>query len=289
MIRKGKVRASAMEDSSNGKLEETREVESVNERKDVAVEDVGDSPKLVQIESVKNLEINDENSEPASKRAISILEEIVESAEKVLDGDDSSSSSSSEEETDVPAEEAGDDQVEKKEALVSLSNDLSEEVPVNDDETEEVDGSSPVETEEKTVSSLVEDDVVADLASKGVEETKFQSSNQKNDSSDEAVVTCAVSKGSEEEIKSPFVEQKIDEANSALAEEVSKGIEENNNKTGESSQAVHEAASGNVGQHPEIPENAENPSVVAVTRASLERTSWKSCCGLLEVLRRSDR
>lgn len=246
MIRKGKVRASAMEGSSNGKVEETREVESVNEHKDVAVEDVGDSSKLVQIESVKNLEINDENSEPASKRVISILEEIVESAEKVLDGDDSSSSSSSEEETEV-------------------------------------------ETEEKTLTSLVEDDVVADLVSKGVEETKFQSSNQKNDSSDEAVVTYAVSKGSEGEIESPFVEQKIDEANSALAEEVSKGIEENNNKTGESSQPVFEAASGNVDHHPEIPENAENPSVVAVTRASLEPTSWKSCCGLFQVLRRSDR
>lgn len=258
MIRKGKVRASAMEDSSNGKVEETREVKSVNEHKDVAVEDVGDSSKLVQIESVKNLEMNDENSEPAGKRVISILEEIVESAEKVLDGDDSSSSSSSEEETEVPAEEAGDDQVEKKEALASLSNDLSEEVPVNDNETEEIDGSSTVETEEKRLTCLVEDDV-ADLVSKGVEETKFQSSNQKNDSSDEAVVTCAVSKGSEEEVESPFVEQKIDEANSALAEEVSKGIEENNNKTGESSQPVYEAASGNVDRHPEIPDNAENP------------------------------
>lgn len=270
------MRVSAMEDSSNGKVEETREVQSVDECKDVVVEDVEDSSKLIGVESLKVLEINGENhSEPASKRSISIIEQIIESAEKLVDSNDSSSSSSSsgEEENKVPDHEEVPDQVEEKEAVVCLSQQALVE-----NEKEEIDGSSPAETEENTLtSSSVENDVVADFMSKGIEETKLQSSYENNDFYDEDI-TC--------------VDQK-DEANSA-SEEVSEGIdgpklpilEENN--TGQSSQAASEAASGNA-CNPEIAENRENPSAVPVTRSSLQATSWTSCCGLFEVLRRSDR
>ena len=175
-----------MENSSNGKVEETREVQSQDKYKEVVVEDVGESK--LEVESVKIVEIDDDDDSE------SIFEKIVDSAEKVLDGDDSSSSPQVEED--------------------SGKDDSRQFVG------EEIEGSSLAAVEEKALPSLVENDgippVVEGLVSKGVE-----------------VITCVVS-GESEETGLPIPDHKNEATNSALTEEVhSKGIDENPGESSE--------------------------------------------------------
>ncbi|PON69437.1 hypothetical protein PanWU01x14_088780 [Parasponia andersonii] len=253
-FQKGKLRISAMEDSSNGKVEETPEVRPRDEHKEVVVEDGGESK--LEVESVKNVEIDDDDdSESANKREISILDKIVESAEKIIDGDDSSSSSNRSDDEKEEEFKEKSPQVDED----SGKDDLKQEVG------EGIDEPSPAGIEEKTVASLVEEDLV----SKGNE-----------------VVNPEVSEGSE--VKGMLIPDQKNEKNSpALTEEqLSKGTEEN---PGESSKAADEASNANA-QSPDIPENRTNPSdAVSVTGGSPQPTSWTSCCGLFEVLRRSER
>ncbi|PON90678.1 hypothetical protein TorRG33x02_135350 [Trema orientale] len=243
-FQEGKLRVSAMEDSSNGKVEETPEVRSRDEHKEVVVEDGGESK--LEVESVKSVEIDDDDDESANKREISILDKIVESAEKIIDGDDSSSSSNGSD--DEKEEEFREKSPQAEED--SGKDDLKREVG------EEIDESYPAGIEEKTVSKG--NDVVNPEVSEGSEEKGLLIPDPKNETNDPALTE----------------------------EQVSKGTEEN---PGESSKAADEASNENV-QSPDIPENRTNPSDVApVTGDSLQPTSWRSCCGLFEVLRRSER
>lgn len=94
-----------MEESSNGKLEETHkdELQAEEKGKDVFVEDVGDFNPVG--ESGKDIDIADISEYP-NKRDIKI-EDFSESADKTFDVKDSSSSSSnSDEEKDQTAEES---------------------------------------------------------------------------------------------------------------------------------------------------------------------------------------
>ncbi|KAL5582592.1 hypothetical protein UlMin_015034 [Ulmus minor] len=258
-----------MEDSSNGKLEEAQ---SGEEHKEVVVEDVQN--KAIDI---------DDDSESANKRVISI-EDTSESAEKIQDGNGSSSSSSSSDEEEEPTAEKGPQIVEEETVsdIAADSIDVSEEVVENEKEKvfpslavseepplDESNGIPPVET------------------GKGID---VPSSSEKASSE---VVTCVVENAIEE--KGLSLSDEKNETNSSALEETKLPILEDN--TGEASDAAYIASSENVessnaGEEcgkPEIRENKVNPTIIPVTRRALQPTSWRSCCGLFEFLRRSDR
>ncbi|XP_062105765.1 uncharacterized protein LOC133817300 [Humulus lupulus] len=252
-FQEGGLRFSAMEDSSNGIVEETPEV----------IQSSQDEYKEVVVGDVKNVEIHneDDDSEPANKREISIFEQVIDKAEDFLDGDDHSSSSSSSSDDEIEAAEP-----EEKSPQVEESSENKDDL--KQVEEEEV-------AEENALTSLVEAEeipqVLDDLVSK-IE-----------------AVTSVVSGGSEEP-ELPLSDQKNETNNddsSAMAEQVidhSKGTEENpGESTEEAAPPACEASNEN------IPENTTDSPIEPLTSESLQPTSWRSCCGLFEVLRPSER
>ncbi|XP_050382816.1 altered inheritance of mitochondria protein 21-like [Argentina anserina] len=278
-----------MADSSNGKLEETPEVQEGE-----------------VVESVRDIAIDDYSLEHAKKAH----EEPAEAAEE------------------TPAVvESGEVVEEKEEDVVQVSVVETETSLVDDDvvepeveegkeeekqyvpSVEETDEPSPVV--EDIVSEEIEEKTLIDLVSNGVEESTLPSLSED--------ITNVVSKGVDE-TEVPCSEEKDDEVVLAVADVVSKGIEEvqlpvvEEISTGESSGPDYKVTGENVDEDflkpsPEvlapppvestdagegyadrdISETAEKPSIVSVTRAPLQPTSWRSCCGLFEALRRSDR
>ncbi|KAL9419993.1 hypothetical protein AB3S75_037708 [Citrus x aurantiifolia] len=49
------------------------------------------------------------------------------------------------------------------------------------------------------------------------------------------------------------------------------------------------ANAGSADNEPEIPASTENQPVTPLSQRSIQPTSWRSCCGLLQILHRSDR
>lgn len=191
-----------MEETSNGKLEETREVQSQAEAKEVYIQDVGDSKPVD--ESERDVDIAD-NSEPANERDIKVEDSSVP-ADKSVDGkDDSSSKSSSSDEEAEPAEKSPHQVVEEKEVLASVIDSVVDQPPVDLDEkrlpsADETGESSPPATDlpskeindNKTLPPFEESNeippAVKDLAS----EASFDNNNESSE-----VVTDALSKGNE--------------------------------------------------------------------------------------------
>lgn len=179
-----------MEGTSNGKLEETREVQLQDEYKEVHIQDVGDSKPVNEFS--RNIDIAD-NSEPANKREIKV-EDFSEPADKSIDGkdDSGSSTSSSDEETD-PAEKSPYKVVEEKEVINSVdqppadleySKERNEKLWPSMGETGESSSSatdfSSKEINDKTLSPFDESNgfppAVTDLASKASIENDNESS-----------------------------------------------------------------------------------------------------------------
>ncbi|VVA28610.1 PREDICTED: histone H3 v1 isoform [Prunus dulcis] len=275
-----------MADSSNGKLEETLKVQPDDEVK--------------VVESVTDIAIDDYSA----------------AGKKTHDGDDSSSSSSSsDEETEAgekSAKVADSGEVEETkevsvvvvETVESLSNHLDQGVvddleAVKEEEEKvlaSVDGtneSSPAITdlvseqiEEKTLTYLDESNGVSlaetDLVSKEVEEPALPSLSEHDepapvitDVEEKSEVVDVVSKRIEETIGESSSENVVDGSSKPSPDQVPPPLES--------------ADAGEEYGKPVIPESTGNPSIVSVTGRPLQPTSWKSCCGLFEVLHRSNR
>ncbi|CAN6701564.1 unnamed protein product [Malus baccata var. baccata] len=297
-----------MADSANGKLEGDENVQPG---------DVGDSKPVV--ESVRDVAIDD-GSEPAKETR----EDDADGS-----GSSSSFSSSSSDEEAESAQVADDSGkvVEEKteevdisvaETVKSVSNHLDQGGVVEETKAEEVveeekvvatldetDESSPAITEE--VSKQVEEKILSyveesngvspvetGLVSEEVEESTLPL-GKKEDCA--PVITYVESKGTEE----AYVESKPVPA--AVADVVSKGTEEikkpvSEKQTGESSGTAYKeevpvVESADAGQDygkAVIPESSGNPFTVSGAGRPLHPTSWRSCCGLFEILHpRSDR
>ncbi|ONI17658.1 hypothetical protein PRUPE_3G172400 [Prunus persica] len=275
-----------MADSSNGNLEETLKVQPDDEVK--------------VVESVTDIVIDDYSA----------------AGKKTHDGDDSgSSSSSSDEETEAgekSAKVADSGEVEETkevsvvvvETVESLSNHLDQGVvddleAVKEEEEKvlvSVDGtyeSSPAITdlvseqiEEKTLTYLDESNGVSlaetDLVSKEVEEPALPSLSEHDepapvitDVEEKSEVVDVVSKGIEETIGESSSENVVDGSSKPSPDQVPPPLES--------------ADAGEEYGKPVIPESTGNPPIVSVTGRPLQPTSWKSCCGLFEVLHRSNR
>ncbi|BFG25623.1 hypothetical protein CerSpe_118970 [Prunus speciosa] len=287
-----------MADSSNGNLEETLKVQPDDEVK--------------VVESVTDIAIDDYSA----------------AGKKTHDSDDSSSSSSSsDEETEAgekSAKVADSGEVEETkevsvvvvETVESLSNHLDQGVvddleAVKEEEEKALasvngtDESSAAITdlvseqiEEKILTYLDESNGVSlaetDLVSKEVEEPAFPSLSEHDepapvitDVEEKSEVVDVVSNGIEE-TKIPVLEETIGESSyKASSENVDDGSSKRS--PDQVPPPVESADAGEEYGKPEIPESTGNPSIVSVTGRPLQPTSWKSCCGLFEVLHRSNR
>lgn len=221
-----------MEGTSNGKLEETREVQLQDEDKEMYIQDVGDSKPMDEF--ARDIDIAD-NSEPANKRGVKV-EDFSEPADKSTDGKETE-----------PAEKSPHQVAEEKEVLdlvidsvdqppvdLEYSKERNEKLLPSVDETGE---SSPSatdfpskETNEKTLTPFDESNgfspVVTDLASEA---------SVKNDNESSPVVAQVLPKGYE------GTESQAGEEN-----------------TGESSFESHRETGGGECDKPEIPESTVN-------------------------------
>ncbi|PRQ52067.1 hypothetical protein RchiOBHm_Chr2g0151471 [Rosa chinensis] len=270
-----------MADSSNGKLEETRKVqegEVVESVRDIAIDDSS-------VEHAKKA--HEEPAEAAEESTVVVgLGEVVENKEE-----DVVPVSVVETETSVV-----DDVVEPEEKEKEEEKQYVPSVDETDGPSPVVENVVPEEIEEKTSTDLVSNGVeestlpslsedMTNALSKGIEETEVPCSDEKEE---EVVPTV--------EVKLPVVEEtSTGESSGADYMVTSESVDDDSSKQSKQSPEVpvsppvESIDAGEEYGKPEISETAENPSIVSVTRAPLQPTSWRSCCGLFEVLRRSDR
>ncbi|XP_059452358.1 uncharacterized protein LOC132182989 [Corylus avellana] len=284
-------------ESSDGNLEGTQKVELEGDeyKEEVVTQDVGEEVEAV-VESVSeivvdgNFESVDEVYSGLKSNGFDKEEVADEKSSEVVD------SGKVEEEKEVTA------------PLYHFNQGLEELV-------ENSIGLELKEKEEKTPLSSSKTNgissVVANEELKGIEETNFLSSDEINGSPE--VLENTVSKGIEETTL-PTVDENS-EVPVVVTDVVSRGIEEtkwpaSDASVGEPSGGVDGASKENVsdslqtlddapavdtsnageeGNKTEIPESTGNPHIISVSRRSMQPTSWRSCCGLFEVLRRSDR
>ncbi|GLT94030.1 hypothetical protein SLE2022_117930 [Rubroshorea leprosula] len=264
-----------MAETSNGKLEGTMEVEGHDEEKEVVLkEDLEDlKPGL---ESVKDITVNEDNSEP------------VNDADADVDAEDKSPQAVAEHVVSL-----SQDWTEEKKTSPSLngSDGVSHVVTdVAENGFEEKPGSSSVDS--VAVSAVVADEeikeqpsnetVAVDLVPMGVEETTSDETVAVNNKAPPA--PADISKGIEE-TEIPFLNDSIGES-SVPRDLESKEIGDNSLPTSADAFVVENRDTAQVGNKNEIPESTGNPPAISLARHPLQPTSWSSCCGLFEVLRR---
>ncbi|XVE86265.1 hypothetical protein DITRI_Ditri18aG0021500 [Diplodiscus trichospermus] len=320
-----------MEESSNGKREETLKVEAYDEEKEVVLEDSASSKP--DVEFVRDI-IADSNSMSVSETP---------------DGDDSSSSGSSSEKEPEPEErshhvenpetfeeekvvsDSGIESVEL-EPGVSLTQDIepsveksgvyevaeldAKEIEKNiSPSLDETDPDSPIltdmlinglkkETEQLSSAETARDPgFLADAESKGiVKETTLPSLDETDGSTfapavvsrgiEETTVSCLIDNA---EVPAAAVAQGITETkiqasdNNAGSSSGSPELEYKENVEdslqAENIPMVETRDTGELVNKPEVQESTGNQSIIK----SVRPTSWRSCCGLFEVLRRSER
>ncbi|KAI4306023.1 hypothetical protein L6164_029339 [Bauhinia variegata] len=299
-----------MEGSFNGTLEETQKVESQSEQdKEVTVETGGEASVTENPESLIEppKENDDENKEltdsvkveekegvsesvvePVESSTRDFTEQVEESVENPEGTDKVEFESKQEDVKDLPPQEDASGFSSTVEEVKELEDkDLPSSVEENElpavvaDEnlrgTEPVEPTEVLEKTEETQAPPLEDDsssslTASDIVSKVTEETTLLKSDDTK--------TEAISKGTEE----TATDVKIEE--SSVVHETSKG------NTNESSQPLanvpaDETTSATVKDKNEIPRSIENPTIESVNES--QHTGWRSCCGLLEVLRGGDR
>lgn len=286
-----------MAEASNGKVEENtlKEVaETGDERKDGAVEENGEHNYKAEVQSARGVSVIDGNSGEAmgTRR---------EKEAKDSSSSSSSSSSSDDEEEDdgekdekeekvIPLAEVEEIAVAQTDAAVSVEHvvavEAAAEVP------EKVDAAA-VEEEEETEAQIPSGETANGVVlAAGDEETAPVAV----DESDVAVLVAAAA--AEERAKEELVLAAEEEENArdslpAAADAAPK-------ERGEDSSLVQPPADapaiskGGVAAEDgadegEIPESTGSPPIISVSRRTVSPTSWRSCCGLFDVLRRSDR
>ncbi|KAM5580024.1 hypothetical protein ABKV19_009657 [Rosa sericea] len=276
-----------MADSSNGKLEETQKVQEGE-----------------VVESVRDIAVDDYSLEHAKKAHVEPAEAAEESPEVVA-----SEEVAEEKEEEVVPVAVVETETSVVDDVVEPEEKEKEEEKQYVPSVDETDGPSPVvedvvleETEEKTLTDLVSNGVeestlpslsedITNVVSRGIEETEVPCSDEKEEDVVPAVAD-AVSKGIEE-IKLPVVEEtSTGESSGADYKVTSESVDDDSSKPTPEVPVPPPVESTDAGEEygkREISETAENPSIVSVTRAPLQPTSWSSCCGLFDALRRSDR
>ncbi|KAI4308081.1 hypothetical protein L6164_031193 [Bauhinia variegata] len=299
-----------MEGSLNGTLEETQKVESQSEQdKEVEIKSSADSGGEVSVnENPESLIEQPKENEEESKELIDsetleekqevsesvvasigdFTEEVKESVEILVGSDKIESESKQEEVKDLPSQEEASGfsptlevakELEEKDFPSSLEkNELPTDVADESLGTEPIETNEVLEKTEETQAPSLEDNSgsslpLSDVVPMVTEETTLIVSDETNK-------TEAIPKGIEE----TATDVKIEE--SSVVHETSKET------TNESSQPVvnvpaDETTSVTVQDKTEIPRSMENPTTISVNER--QQAGWRSCCGLLEVLRGGDR
>ncbi|XVF14505.1 hypothetical protein REPUB_Repub09cG0066300 [Reevesia pubescens] len=279
-----------MEESSNGRLEETLKVEAHDEESEVALEDPAASKP--DVEFVRGI-ISDGN---------------LESVNKMPDGKDSSSSSSSSDEEAEPEERSpqlensenfeeekvvSDSVVESVEPGVSLTEELSLDI----EPSVEKSGDLSINGLKEDTEQLSYADITGNsaLLTKGNDkETTGTGLDETKSSKDVADVSClaknvgvpaaAVAQGiTETKIPDNDAGGSSGSPDLASKENVEVSLQAANVPIVETRDA------GELVNKPETSESTGNQPLISLTHRPAQPTSWKSCCGLFEVLRRSDR
>ncbi|KAG2717582.1 hypothetical protein I3843_03G183400 [Carya illinoinensis] len=271
-------------ESSNGELEETQKLELQAEEKKVVVQHVGDVEAVV--ESVREIVLDgdsklvDETSDGGDRglRSSSFDKEETlneKSSEVVYSGElEEETEVSSSVADSVPVVSLSKDFIQGVEELVENSIGLEskereEKASLSSDNTE-IRISRVESSDENNVSS----DALTDVVSKGIEETTFPNLDVP------VVVTDVVSEG--------IGETKLLSSDASVGE-ASKENVKNLLQPLASAPVVERGSVVEEGNKTEIPESSGNPHVISLDQRTLQPTSWRSCCGLFEVLRRSDR
>ncbi|KAK4770157.1 hypothetical protein SAY87_030689 [Trapa incisa] len=198
----------------------------------------------------------------------------------------------------------GDSQPEKKEAGDQEESDSSSSSSSNSDgekedpreQTEDPVPAVAVEETAEEVSETVVDSTVTESEQSGgynenieVSEVKFQEEEVAIEASSEVASGVEVAEAVIEPPETTVVEAEV--ASDAPSSQVLPVEEETEGnlapKGSDNSSAKPPENAPAVEQTPE--EGTGNPPIIPVSPQVLHRTSWTSCCGLFEVLRRSDR
>ncbi|KAA8526213.1 hypothetical protein F0562_008048 [Nyssa sinensis] len=293
-----------MDESENHKIDDTQKVEEFISDDGIVIERVTDE----NTESVNETLDGDESTPDQMSTNVLISEELEDVqvvSDSVIEPEPSIDSANPvvlAQVAQYPIENSGASDVIEVE-----SKEIVEKIMVLSDENNGV--SAVVEDAKVNGGELVLDEsngvshAVMDLVSEGID-----SLSAENEVS--PIVTNSVSKGIKETMS-------LDENNgvsSVVMVSVSKGIEEtmlpaSDGTAGESPGAVDSVSkenianmlqpadvpsvdAGNGGEDcnmPELPRSTENQPFIAVIPSPLQRTSWIGCCGLFEVLKRSNR
>ncbi|XP_075670829.1 uncharacterized protein LOC142640564 isoform X2 [Castanea sativa] len=269
---------------ANGKLEETQKVEPQAEFKEVAIEDFGEV-KAVD-ESVTEILI-DENSE---------------SVDQTYDGSDSGLRTSNFDKEEKSSEVVDSGKYEEEEKVVSHSV-ADYVVPIVEELDENLVGLESKENEEKIPLSLEKSNGISPVKEneevKEIEETKLPSSDENDGSYEvakETTLPALEEDGKVPEVVKKGIEETELQASDVSVAEASTGVYESSKEDANDSlqplanaPAVDTSNAGEESKKTEIPESTGNPHIISVSQRPLQPTSWRSCCGLFEVLRRSDR
>ncbi|KAJ0110405.1 hypothetical protein Patl1_01469 [Pistacia atlantica] len=296
-----------MEESSNGKLEEIQKVESQEEDKKVVVEESREVK--VEAESLREIVVNgnsesangDRDGDDSSSQSSSSDEEaetvenspqVVDSGEleeektvinSVVDPIEPEVSLAEEltEDVEVAVEilDAHDDvaESESKEIEVNISQSLDESNGVSTDETNDMSKAIEEETLHSSDENNGASQVVTEIVSEMIGEIILPSSEENGEVPPADVVSNAI-----EETKLPVLEQNAKESPST--------VDEPNQTMANVGNVDDTSNPGELANKPEtIPGSTGNPPIISLTQRNFRPTSWRSCCGLLDVLRRSDR
>ncbi|KAG4382197.1 hypothetical protein AAZX31_14G026800 [Glycine max] len=291
-----------MEGSLNGALQDSHKVETqiLREDKEVVVE-VDDSQNGDIAITDEEAPPNEENKELVDSGKVEVTQDVSESVcetfepDAMKDGQVENTMESDVVELELKEEEGKDflsdlavvnDEVKETDLPSSESNNELLSVSGNEGqrETEVV-----VETffkhmmfggEEKNVlSSVVTDKLLRE--SEEANEVYGDSSLPLTDVASEETVETSVLKSDENDQVAPTIIEKSLDFEPTLDE-----IEE---PSGGQEESSYESAKQSFQPSPSVPdaESTENPNIVPV--AQRENTSWKSCCGLFEIMRGGDR
>ncbi|KAJ7960683.1 neurofilament medium polypeptide-like [Quillaja saponaria] len=314
-----------MEGSSNGELEETQKVDSQYEAMQVIIQDAGEVKSSVDTEREIDLingnsgSANETQYEDATTCSGSSLDAMAEQKLKISEMGESGEVEETEE-----VSESVDDPVQP---VSSLSNDIHNRVNISVDNLISSSNLEQELKENKDkvlplLDETSESSVITDEEVKGLEDNTLPSLKETNVfygvvaneslKETEEIPTDEVSKGIEERILPTSPDEMLKETGDAKlsSPETSKGIsppvtsvkETVADESAEVPPTIADAVSkepvANIrsvdssntsvqDKQPPTSEGPGNPTIIPVTRRRL--ASWRNCCGLLEVLRGSER
>lgn len=276
-----------MEESSNGKVEEIpREESGGKKEKEVVNDDESGGVKVMVVDGKsESVDENHDGSDSSSGSSSDGEAELKEKSPQVVDSGEFEEEKAVEVSDvdlvnqDVPQSEEFNDGEEEASAVqtkdvTELKTEGPEEVSnETSGVSEEVSNEKSKINEEAALLPSDGNDAMTEVVSKVIEEVKLPSSEDNGEAPGSVGIT-------EEESK-----QNSGESAYAVDVESKEKVEE----LASSSNVEETTDASEIANRPEISENNGNQPIISLNQRTVQPTSWRSCCGIFEVLRRSDR